>query len=56
MGRDLLLVREGCSDAQIARRLGVTEATVGKHLERIYVRTGARNRAQAVRLTADLVD
>ena len=52
----LLLVREGCSDAQIARRLGVTEATVGKHLERIYVRTGARNRAQAVRLTADLVD
>lgn len=52
----LSLVRDGYTDAQMARRLRVSEATIGKHLERIYVRTGARNRAQVVRLTADLLD
>lgn len=52
----LRLVREGCTDAQVARRTGLAEATVGKHLEHIYARTGARNRAQAVALCADLLD
>ncbi len=52
----LRLVRDGYSDAQIAHRLDVAESTVGKHLERIYLRTGARNRAQVVRLTADVLD
>ena len=36
------LVREGLSDAQIAHRMGVTASTVGKHLEHVYARTGAR--------------
>src|SRR4029077_14357228 len=37
--RELLrLVAAGHTNAQIARRLGVTEKTVGKHLEHIYAR------------------
>jgi DNA-binding CsgD family transcriptional regulator len=49
----LLLVREGLTDAQVARRLGITEATVGKHLEHVYARIGARSRVQALSLCAD---
>lgn len=44
------LVAEGLTDAQVARRLGLAPATVSKHLRRIYARTGAPNRAAAVRL------
>jgi DNA-binding CsgD family transcriptional regulator len=43
------LVAEGLTDAQIARRLGLRPATVSKHLHRIYVRLGLRNRADATR-------
>jgi two-component system, NarL family, nitrate/nitrite response regulator NarL len=46
----MALVAEGLSDRQIARRLGLSESTVGKHLEQVYQRTGARSRVQAVRL------
>lgn len=42
------LVAAGLTDAQIARRLLVAEATVGKHLEGIYVRLGTNNRIAAV--------
>ncbi|HSK28197.1 MAG TPA: helix-turn-helix transcriptional regulator [Jiangellales bacterium] len=49
----LRLVGEGLSDAQIARRLGLSESTVGKHLEHVYARSGAHSRVQAVRLLAD---
>ena len=49
------LLADGLTDAQIARRLDVAEATVGKHLEHVYARTGARNRTQAVLLCADLL-
>lgn len=48
----LRLVADGLTDAQIARRTGVAEATVGKHLEHVYARTGARNRTHAVQLCA----
>jgi DNA-binding CsgD family transcriptional regulator len=48
----MALVAEGLSDGQIARRLGVSESTVGKHLEHVYARTGARSRVQAVRMCA----
>lgn len=46
----LLLVRDGCSNASIARALGVAESTVVKHLEHVYARVGAHSRTQAVRL------
>ena len=52
----MLLVRDGLTDAQVARRLGVVEATVSKHLEHIYARTGARSRVQAVRLCSPVLD
>ena len=46
----LALVAEGLTDAQIGRRLGLTGATVSKHLTRSYARLGVPNRAAAARL------
>ena len=47
--RELLrLVAAGHTNAQIARRLGVTEKTVGKHLENIYARLRVSSRTAAV--------
>jgi DNA-binding NarL/FixJ family response regulator len=46
---DLLrLVAAGHTNAQIARRLDVTEKTVGKHLENIYTRLRVSSRTAAV--------
>jgi DNA-binding CsgD family transcriptional regulator len=50
------LVRDGLGNAQIARALGVSEATVGKHLEHVYTRTGAQSRVQALNLCAAALD
>jgi DNA-binding CsgD family transcriptional regulator len=44
----LRLVAAGHTNAQIARRLDVTEKTVGKHLENIYTRLGVSSRTAAV--------
>src|SRR3954447_959671 len=46
----LRLVADGLSNRQIGRRLEVSEATVGKHLEHVYARTGVGNRVQAAAL------
>jgi DNA-binding CsgD family transcriptional regulator len=47
--RELLhLVAAGHTNAQIGRRLGVTEKTVGKHLENIYARLQVSSRTAAV--------
>jgi DNA-binding CsgD family transcriptional regulator len=47
--RELLrLVAAGHTNAQIARRLAVTDKTVGKHLENIYARLQVSNRTAAV--------
>jgi DNA-binding CsgD family transcriptional regulator len=46
----LALVAEGMTDAQIGRRLGLTAATVSKHLTRSYARLGVPNRVAAARL------
>ena len=44
----LRLVAAGHTNAQIARRLSVTEKTVGKHLENIYARLQVSSRTAAV--------
>jgi DNA-binding CsgD family transcriptional regulator len=49
-------VREGLSNTQIARRMGIREATVEKHLEHIYARTGAHSRVQALNICSAAFD
>ena len=45
----LALLASGLSNTEIARRLFVSNATVKTHINRIFAKTGARDRAQAVR-------
>jgi DNA-binding NarL/FixJ family response regulator len=45
----LRLIASGQSNREIARSLFVTEATVKTHVNRIFAKTGSRNRAQATR-------
>jgi DNA-binding NarL/FixJ family response regulator len=45
----LRLIADGQSNRQIARTLFVSEATVKTHVNRIFTKTGSRNRAEAIR-------
>lgn len=44
----LALVATGRTNAQVARQLGLSEATVRKHLENVYGRLGVTNRVAAL--------
>jgi len=45
----LILLASGLSNPEIAQRLYLSRATVKTHINRIFAKTGARDRAQAVR-------
>jgi DNA-binding NarL/FixJ family response regulator len=45
----LALIADGLSNTEIAQRLVISNATVKTHVNRIFMKTGARDRAQAVR-------
>jgi DNA-binding CsgD family transcriptional regulator len=49
----LRLASTGCSNAEIARLMVLSEGTVKKHLENIYSRLGVRNRAAAIAWVSD---
>ena len=46
----LTMIAQGMSNAEITRRLVLSEATVKTHVARVIMKTGCRDRAQAVAL------
>lgn len=47
----MAMLVDGYSNAQIARALGITAATVRTHLQQMYARLGVNSRGEAVALT-----
>ena len=52
-GEVLALIGQGLSNAEIAGRLFIGQATVKTHVNRIFARTGSRDRAQAAAYATD---
>jgi DNA-binding CsgD family transcriptional regulator len=50
----LALIAEGYTNRAIAARLVISEKTAGRHVENIYCKLGVHNRAQAVRVGAQM--
>ena len=53
-GRIFAHIAEGKDAAEIARTLAITPATFKTHLSRIYAKTGRHDRAELVRLAAEI--
>lgn len=47
-----LLLQKGCSNADIARQIGVTTGTVKTYLKSVYAKLGVQNRTQAALSTS----
>ena len=47
-----LLVAEGASNKQVARRLGLSEGTIKLHVHNIFRKVGASNRYGLIKLSA----
>lgn len=45
----LVLIAEGLSNPEIARKLHISQATVKSHINNLFAKAGVRDRAQAVR-------
>jgi DNA-binding CsgD family transcriptional regulator len=53
-GQVLALLKDGCSNRQIARALCISERTVAVHMSRIFDKLGVRNRTEAAVAAARL--
>ena len=46
----LVLVARGLPNARIAKELGISEATIKRHLANVYQKIGVNSRSEAVRM------
>jgi two-component system, NarL family, nitrate/nitrite response regulator NarL len=49
----LLLAARGMSNRQIASRVGISEATVKRHLANMYPKMGVSSRGEAIRIALE---